>query len=82
MGFGPPGRFRKKGAPGIGPEIGPAGKKAKKKNGFPGFELFFFLLPGGANFRTNLGSYFFPIFGRRPKPIFYQVGRFQSVDTF
>ena len=72
MGFGPPARNTKKIAPEIGAEIGPARKIGEKwgRIRIPGFELFFLYFLGGANFGTNLGSYFFPFSGRRPETHF------------
>ena len=70
MGFGPRARNRKRIAPEIGPETGPAwkvGEKWGKIRIFPGFELFFPYFLGGANFGTNLGSYFFLFRARGPK---------------
>ena len=74
------------------PEKGEKGRKRARKadfGRFPGREGRHPLSPhflhrhlrypnyslGGA----NLESYFFPIFGQRPKPTFYQVGRFLTL---
>ena len=54
------------------------GKNGEKLD-FPGFERLFPYFLSGANFGTNLGSYFFLIQAGGPKPIFYQVGRFLNV---
>ena len=73
MGFGPPARNRKEIALEIAPKIGPA-EKIGNKIAHNGDNLisspFFPYFLGAANFGSNLGSYFFPISGRRPETHF------------
>ena len=73
----------KNGFPEIGPEIGPAwkiGKKWGKIRIFRVLSYFFPIFSAGPISGPISGAIFFPISGRGPKPIFYQVGGFSTLD--
>ena len=73
MGFGPPARNRKKVAPEIGPEIGPAwtiGKKWGKNRIFRVLSYFFPIFSVGPISGPISGAIFFAVSGRRPETHF------------